>query len=526
MTPGDAALIDALRNPALYDDSPACVTVVETHISWVLLTGNYAYKIKKPLDLGFLDFSTLELRHRYCEQELRLNRRLAPELYLEVVSITGSVTAPRVGGAGTPIEYAVKMREFPQSAQLDRVLQRDELTGEHIDQLAIQIAAFHQRIDSAGPDSLQGTANNVREPVDENFAQIESRLKDTTDRAELNCLRVWSEAEFDRQRATFEARKAAGFVRECHGDMHLANMALIDEQVLIFDCIEFNENLRWNDVMSEVAFLVMDLDDRAHPELASRFLNDYLEITGDYAGLAVLRYYLVYRALVRAKVDCIRACQPDVDAEQRHKILDDYRGYIRLALRYTYPGPPLLMITCGLSGSGKSTVARQVGEHCHAIRLRSDVERKRLYGLAAEARSDSGIRAGIYSADATRRTYQHLETLAGQLIGDGYSVVVDAAFLDRAWRARFIELARRTGIPFLILECHADEQTLRARVALRERAARDASEAGVAVLEHQLASAAPFDEGEQRHALRVDTTRPVEGGALARQVAAWRARQG
>lgn len=522
MSPGDAALIDALRDPALYEDSPECITIVETHISWVLLTGQYAYKIKKPLDLGFLDFSTLEARQRYCEQELRLNRRLAPDLYLEVVPITGSATAPRLGGTAAAIEYAVKMREFPQSAQLDRVLQRGELRDDHVDQLARQIAGFHQRIAVAGADSVQGTAQNVREPVDENFAHIAARLEGGADREALERLRGWSDAEFTRRRASFEARKATGFVRECHGDMHLANMALIDDQVLIFDCIEFNENLRWNDVMSEVAFLVMDLDDREQSRLASRFLNDYLEITGDYAGLAVMRYYLVYRALVRAKVDCIRACQPDVDTAQRDRILEDYRGYIRLALRYTEPPPPLLMITRGLSGSGKSTVARLLGEHCAAIRLRSDVERKRLHGLAAGDRSDSGIGGGIYSLDATRHTYGHLENLAGQLLGHGYSVVVDAAFLERERRERFRALANTTGCAFLIVDCQTDAQTLRERVLRREQAQDDASEAGLAVLEHQLQNAAPLGADEQGRALRVDTTLPVDGEALAGQVAAYR----
>ena len=285
------------------------VEVVETHISWVLLAGDYAYKIKKAVNLGFLDFSTLEKRRFYCAEELRLNRRLAPDLYLEVVPIAGSADHPVLNGPGPAIEYAVKMRRFPQACLLDQVLLRGELTPETIDAIARRIADFHGRTAIADNESPFGTPERAHLPVAENFAQIRPRLRDNEDLIRLDELERWSEREYQARFNALAARKARGLIRECHGDLHLGNMALLDGEAVPFDCIEFSDNLRWIDVISEAAFLAMDLQDRGRPDLARRFLNAYLEQTGDYEGLEVLRYYLVYRAMVRAKVACIRAGQ-------------------------------------------------------------------------------------------------------------------------------------------------------------------------------------------------------------------------
>ena len=314
-------LIQALLDPAGYDHAVQNIHVVETHISWVLLTGPYAYKIKKPVNLGFLDFSTLDKRRFYCEEELRLNRRLAEAIYLGVIPISGSPASPRLNGSGEAIEYAVKMVQFSEEARLDRMLARGKLQAIHIDLLAQELAAFHGRIAIAGNDKPFGNPEHVREPVTQNFIQIRSRLE-PSDQLQLQRLEKWSATAFAELRETFENRKRLGFIRECHGDAHLANMVWHDERVLLFDCLEFSENLRWIDTMSEVAFLTMDLDDRGRADLARRALNAYLEHTGDYEGLVVFGFYQVYRAMVRAKVACIRSCQGDLSDEEK-------RGYAR-----------------------------------------------------------------------------------------------------------------------------------------------------------------------------------------------------
>ncbi len=518
MTAHGSTLIDALQNPAAYPHAVERVEVVETHISWVLLTGEIAYKIKKPVDLGFLDFSTLAQRCFYCYEELRLNRRLAPDTYLDVVAITGERDAPQMEGTGAPLEYAVKMRQFPQEMQLDRMLARGELHEDHIDLAAREIAEFHAGIDAASPRTEFGTPERIHKPVRDNFVQIRQSITGDENLERLRHLEEWSERTFRENRATLEARKREGYVRECHGDMHLRNMAYLDERIVIFDCIEFNENLRWIDVMSEVAFLDMDLEDREQSPFARRFLNRYLELGGDYHGLSVLRYYQVYRALVRAKVAAIRLGQADLEEGERAKTYEEYQGYVHLAERYISAPRPRLILTHGLSGSGKTTITQPLLEHIGAIRVRSDVERKRLFGLAPGARSDSAVDRGIYTPEATERTYAHLGDLAGALLRDGYTVIVDAACLSRAQRNPFRLLAQELEVPFALLDFQAPEETLRARVGARARTGRDVSEANLKVLEHQLASAEPLQEDEMRSVVTVNTESAVDPAALARRI--------
>jgi uncharacterized protein len=499
-----ATLIGNLQNPALYDHPVRRFQVIETHISWVLLTGPYAYKIKKPVDLGFVDFSTLDKRRHYCDEELRLNQRLAPELYVAVIPITGSASRPALGGQGPVIEYAVKMREFAQSAQLDRALARGELHGEHIVRLARSVAQFHARAAVAGHDSPFGDAAAVWQPAGQNFQQIRPRLDTAQDRGLLDKLQAWSSQTHARLTEEWEERKHAGFIRECHGDMHLGNMALLGDRIVIFDCLEFNERLRWIDVMSEVAFVTMDLHDRGRPGLAHRFLNDYLQHGGDYRGLHVLRFYQVYRALVRAKVACLRLAQAGLSAEERDKIRRHYRQYLRLAEHYTRSIPTPVIITHGLSGSGKTTIGDALLESSGAIRIRSDVERKRLFSLSPEARSDSGVAAGIYSPEATLRTYNHLAEIARTVVSAGFPVIVDAAFLKWQQREQFRRLADDLRVPFVIFHCDAPEALLRRRIAERQALDLDPSEATLQVLDHQLLTQEPLQADEAKYIFTVN----------------------
>ncbi len=411
-----ARLIAALTDPAVF--GPGCERVrhLETHISHVLLTGAHAYKIKKPVDLGFLDFTTLAQRKFYCEQELRLNRRLAPAIYLDVVAITGSVDRPAIGGDGPVVEYAVKMREFAQEALASRMLAAGSLGAAHVDALAAEVAAFHGRVETAGEGTRFGSPDTILRVALQNFDSIRPLRDDPADRERQDGLRAWTEREHALRLATFERRKADGFVRECHGDLHLNNIAVIDDEVTVFDCIEFNDELRWIDVMSEIAFTTMDLADRGRPDLAHRFVNAYLESTGDYAGLAVFPFYLVYRAMVRAKIACLRLGQLE-PGDERTALVAEYRGYVDLATHYARAPHPAFVVTHGLSGSGKTTLTQGLLEWIGAIRIRTDVERKRLHGLDARARSGSGLDEGLYAADATERTYRR--ALAARRSGRG-----------------------------------------------------------------------------------------------------------
>ncbi|MCX7172939.1 MAG: AAA family ATPase [Proteobacteria bacterium] len=516
--PDQGQVLRGLLDPQCYPHEVAAVERIETHISTVLLAGAYAYKIKKPVDMGFLDFSTLALRHHYCEEELRLNRRLAPGLYLDVVAIVGGAAAPRIVAMDDPlaadaIEFAVKMRRFDQSALLDHMLDRGELTPHHIDALAETVAGFHARIARAG-DVDHGTPERIALPMRQNFSQIRPLLSAAGEIAELDALESWSIARHNELAPVMAARHSAGDVRECHGDLHLGNITWIDGEIHVFDCIEFNPELRWIDVVNEVAFTVMDLAARGRPDWGARFLNAYLEITGDYASLRLLPYYLVYRAMVRAKVARIRAAQTGGEAQRA--ALADYAGHIRLARSYTLPRQAALIITHGVSGSGKSTATLPLVEQLGALRLRSDVERKRLHGLARDARTGTPLGTGLYSDAASMDTYVELGSLAVRTIEAGYPVIVDATFLNAARRMAFRAIAADLKVAYLILDFVADAAELRRRVSQRQAQGKDASEATLAVLERQLRNDEPLDAGESDYAIVIDTQADTPADILAR----------
>jgi aminoglycoside phosphotransferase family enzyme/predicted kinase len=505
---GHTPLIAALRSPACYAHPVGLIRVLETHISWVVLTGDYAYKIKKPVNLGFLDFTGLDARRHYCKEELRLNRRLAPSLYEAVVKITGSTHNPRIDGDGPAVEYAIRMREFPQHALASCLLTDGRLTSAHMDGLAARINAFHAEADVAAPDSHYGTLDAIITPARENFTHIQCLLRDAPNQARIVGLQQWTEREYAARSSQFATRRAAGHVRECHGDLHLGNIVMLDDQLTPFDCIEFNPEFRWIDVMSEVAFLVMDLLDRGRMDFAYRFLNAYLEAGGGYDGLGVLRFYLVYRAMVRAKIHALRSAQSGLSAAEHERLVAASRDYLELAQRCAQGAQgarPAFILMHGLSGSGKSIIAQALAEKTGAIRLRSDVERKRMGGLAPLDHSGSTLQAGIYTADLTRATYQRLLDLARGVANAGHAAIIDATFLKQWQRDLFRQEALARRIPFGIVNVTAPEAVLRARIAARRDARGDASEADRAVLTQQLAQNDAMTAEDAALAVRIDT---------------------
>lgn len=496
-------LLQALQHPSIYDHPVQEFQILETHISWVLLTGPFAYKIKKPVNLGFVDFSTLERRRYFCAEELRLNRRLAPDVYLNVVAITGTPEEPGFGGVTPAIEYAVKMKQFPQQNLLTHILHHGQLHAAHIDGLAKQIADFHARIQVAGPESPFGFPDALAKPVLANFHYLPTEASSLLGEDRLKALRHWTEREHENLHEIILKRKSEGFIRECHGDLHLGNMALIDDRVVIFDCIEFNDTFRWIDVMSELAFIVMDLIDRGRPDFAYRLLNGYLEYTGDYEGLAMFQYYLTYRAMVRAKVAGIRLEQEEEEGAESISTQNELKGYLELAECLSQPTQASLILMHGLSGSGKTTIAQLILETIGAIRIRSDIERKRLYGLSPEARSEQVSHTSIYGSGATESTYKKLEDLAERMLEAGFIVIVDATFLKTIQRQPFQRLAERKHVPFLIFDVFTSKSTMQERVRKREESQIDASEATVTVLEDQIRHQEPFGSEERPFVVRI-----------------------
>lgn len=512
--------LESLLSAAAYPHAVGEIRLVETHISWVLLTGDYAYKLKKPLDLGFLNFSTLERRLAACREELRLNARFAAELYLDLVPLTEHGGEIRFGGEGAVIEYAVRMHEFPQSEQLDRLLEAGQLRFEDMERLAQRLGEFHLQAEPAGPSRDYGEPAQVLQPALDNFEALIAEAADAPQRELLQRLQDWSRTRFEALEPLVEARNRDAYVRELHGDLHLANLVRLDAAVVPFDCIEFEPALRWIDTMSDIAFLIMDLARRGRRDLAYAFLNAYLEVTGDYAGLPLLRWYCVYRAMVRAKVARIRSrdCEPAEAARQEAQIGE----YLDLAQTWTQQARPRLWLMHGVSGSGKTWVSSRAARLWPAVRVRSDVERKRLHGLAADADSGSGLGTGLYTADAGVQTYAALERAGRSIIDGGESALIDASFLKRAQRDAFYRLADELGVEYRVLVCTAAPDELRRRVAARALEGRDASEAGLEVLEQQLACVEPLDAHERASSIVIDSaklTSETELEALLRPLA-------
>ncbi len=496
-----ARLVRALSDERVLGHPVPKPQLLETHISHVILTGVYAYKIKKAVDLEFLNFVSLESRKKYSFEELRLNRRTAPELYLEVLAIGGSAGAPAFGVLPA-IEYVLKMREFPQSDLASNTLEAWRLEPCHWDWLAGDLARFHTMAEVAGADSGFGLPKQIRQWALQNFRQVDQRATTQHALRERQRLEEWTRAAYVELEDGFETRRREGHVRECHGDLHLGNLVMIDNRLTPFDCIEFNPNLRWIDVTSDLAFLTMDLQHRKARPMASRLLNRYLEISGDYAGLEVLGFYQVYRAVVRAKVALMKSGQGGGDGAGPVR---DFERYMELALSYLDSSRPALIITHGLSGSGKTAFSERLVQVMNAVRIRSDVERKRLHGLGSSARSQAPVGGGLYDSGVSERTYERLLQLAQGVIRNGYAVIADAAFLKKAQRRRFQQAAQTLGIPFLILDFVAPVEVLRERLAERERKDADASDATVKVLDYQLKTQEPLTTDEQAVTVTIDT---------------------
>jgi len=495
--------IRELLRPDAFPHPVARLELRETHLSWIVLTGRDAYKIKKALKLDFIDASSLERRRHYCEEELRLNRRLAPELYLDVVPITRTAGGLRIAGAGEAAEYAVHMRQFDPGDELSSLLEQEAVSLREIVGLGETLARFHLSASVApwtgSHERTRWTCNTVLDNID----QLRSYTKRAGSPPELERLAAWTHERIaDLQHASRE-REQSGFFRECHGDLHAGNVVRWLNRLMPFDCIEFDPNLRWIDVVDDTAFLVMDLTGHRRADLACALLSRYLEITGDYDGLRLLPFYAVHRALVRAKVDALTAGQVP---ERAAALRDRMHGRVRTALHWSARRHPVLILMHGLSGSGKSWLSERLVARVPALRIRSDVERKRLCGQAGH--KPEGFRAGIYAPEVSRRTYGRLADCAESCLSAGFNTIIDAAFLDAADRALLCRVATRLGVPHVIVSCEADRRTLAARITKRRQEGSDPSDADLAVLDAQLEACQPLTASERSHAIFADTTLP------------------
>ena len=481
-----------MLEPSFYDHPTAGIRLIQTHISWVILTGSYAYKVKKPVDFGFLDFSSLDKRHAMCLKELVLNRRLAPELYLDVLPIFASARGYRLGGKGDDagaVEYCLKMTQFDPEALFAREIDHPRFNPAWMDTLASQIADFHNSAEVVHASGF-GDAATLHRYISENLhASTELAAHcgppDLTPELDRHASRMLQNRE-----PQIRQRQKDGFIRACHGDLHLGNIALVHGEPRVFDCIEFNDELRLIDTMSDAAFLAMDCDARGHPELGMRFLSRYLEHTGDYQGLALLRLYQLYRAGVRGKVAFLLSKDTGMPEDEAGTKIQEARRYFDLAVSYGMPaGRPALYAVGGLSGSGKSHLALIGSAAERALVIRSDATRKRL---------GTGSAASLYTPQMTEATYAAMIAGADAALAAGYPVILDATFLARTHRDQVRGLAQKHGIPPHLLWLDLPPAVLRQRIRQRSTTGSDVSDADLAVLESQLARYQRPDEPEIR----------------------------
>ena len=508
--------LTGLLSPRAYPHPADAVQLIETHISWVLLAGEYAYKIKRPVRYPFIDLREPARRRRLCEEELRLNRRFAPELYLTVCRIVDDGGAARIatGDSAHPtLEFAVRMRRFPAAAELDRLLAAGDVEPSELEAFGRDLADLHAGFPAAGEQDSWGRPEGIGALMARNLRECAVASTVFGADAPVLALSERLQAACGAAAGAMAARRAAGRIRECHGDLHCRNLVRLGGRLLAFDCLEYEPAFRWIDVADEVAFLSSDLTARERPAHAHAFVGGYLAQGGDYGVCRVLKLYEAHRALVRAKIAALSAAAAGAgEGATLQSLREEHGRLIAHAARSLAPQMPLLVVMYGLSGSGKTWLARRLAERLLAVHVRSDVERKRRAGLGALARTGSGIGSGLYAGDITAAVYEDLERAAHDILAGGYPAIIDAAFLRREQRQRFAELGARLGVPTRLVCCDSPVGTLRARIAARARGGGDASEADAAVLDWQLAHREPVGADEPFRVVRVDT---AAEGALA-----------
>jgi aminoglycoside phosphotransferase family enzyme/predicted kinase len=498
-----------LLDPAAYPHRPAKVDLLQTHISYIFLAGDLAYKVKKPVTFDFLDFSTLEKRGYFCEQEVLLNRRLAPRIYLGVSPITSEEGCIRVEGAGAPLEYAVKMIRLPQEGMMDVMLDRSEVNQAHMIQIINVLVPFFQYAERGPHIDAFGTLEAIKFNTDENFAETREYRSTALTPDRFKDILSYTE-EFYRNRDLFEERIRQGRIRDCHGDLHSANICLASE-VIIYDCIEFNHRFRYQDVAADVAFLAMDLDFRGRADLSNFFVKEFARQSNDDQLTTILPFYKCYRAYVRGKVLAFACMQPEQTAEERSRDLRLAKRYFALAHKYTgaYHRPKILVIF-GLSGTGKSVLAQALNRELAWPVISSDRVRKELAGLKPTERRVEAFGEGLYSEEITKKTYALMMERAEAFLAEGQSVILDGTFLKSEQRLLVLTLARNVDAEAHFILCQCAEEIVRKRLKAREIDLTEVSDARWEIYCEQKKRFSLDETSTLPHLLVADTSKEAE----------------
>jgi hypothetical protein len=458
-------LVKALLEPKAYPEAPQRIELVQTQMSFVFLIDEYVYKVKKPVNLGFLDYTTLEKRRFYCQKEVELNRRLCPEVYLKVVSITKDKNNISIEGKGEIIEYAVKMRRLPQETMMDVLLTNNKVTTEMITEVAQKLAEFHQRAETNANISAFGDIKAITQNTEENFTQTEKYIGKTISPDMYHHIKTYNEGFIETNTSLFNKRVADGRIRDCHGDVHAAHICF-SKDIYIYDCIEFNDRFRYCDVAAEVAFLAMDLDHYGRADLSRSFVSTYIDESKDRELVKLLNFYKCYRAYVRGKVESFKLDDPYIAPDEKRQALEMASSYFDLAHAYT-KSRPILLITTGLVGTGKTFLAQALAKRLGLVVISSDVTRKQLAGIPTTEHRFEEFDTGIYSAEFSGKTYDKMFSQTKDILTEGSSVIIDASFIKGGERLKAKRLAEKWGADFFIVECSLDEKTIKQRLARR-----------------------------------------------------------
>jgi aminoglycoside phosphotransferase family enzyme/predicted kinase len=458
-------MVQALLEPKAYPEPTGKVKLVQTQMSFVFLTDNHVYKVKKPVNLGYLDYTTLEKRRFYCHKEVELNRRLCPDVYLGVVPITQKQNSFFIAGQGKAIEYAVQMRRLPQELMMDTLLTSNRVSPEMMTKLAQKLATFHEQAETNKRISTFGSLDTISQNADENFSQTEKYIGNTISPKSYRHIKAYTDNFLKENAPLFRKRIQDGRIRDCHGDLHAAHICFTNG-ICIYDCIEFNDRFRYADVASEVSFLAMDLDHYGRADLSRLFVSAYISLSRDRELLELLTFYKCYRAYVRGKVESFKLDDPYITEEEREETLEKASGYFDLAFSYVKLAPSLL-ITAGLVGSGKSALAQALAKRLGLVVISSDVTRKRLASIPETEHRFEEFDAGIYSPEFSRKTYDAMLTEARNILIEGSSVIIDASFIKAEQRLKAKRLAQELNAGFFVLECALDEELTRKRLAER-----------------------------------------------------------
>ena len=461
-------VVSALLKTSAYPEPTSTVEVLQTHVSFLFITDTLVYKVKKPVDFGFLDFTTLDRRRFYCDEEVRLNRRLCPDIYLGVVEVRETRDGAAFCGDGKIIDYAVKMKRLPAERMLDRLLREDKVGAEDMRKIALAIAAFHQNAERGGEIDTFGSTEAIRRNWEEIFQQTAEFITISLAKQDLLVIREWVNRFLTDKGELFADRIAGGFIKDCDGDIHPENICLT-EKVCIFDCIEFNSRFRYGDTAADIAFLLMELDFHNRKFLADIFLEAYAGATGDRGAAQVLDFYKVYRAFVRGKVESFRLLDQQITAEAKQEARGKAIRYFRLArgyiLRQTLQ--PTLFITCGLMGSGKTALARELAFELGVETASSDTVRKEIAAIPPQEHRKDDYGAGIYGQSFNEATYSALLNRGEKALKKGRSVVIDATFRRKSDRSSFRALAEQYKVPFVIIRTECPETIIRQRLEAR-----------------------------------------------------------